>query len=183
MIPKTEFYFVRHGQTDHNISKEMEKKDHPAEIPLNATGRSQAQSIEPIIASLPIQTICCSPFRRAQETKEIITPRLSAPHREVPDLGECSSAIWKTMYTLGPQAPHSEEEPLFTFMQRVKRGLNHALSLAGPVLIVAHGGVHFAMCSLMNIAQHEWLTDNCVPIRFFVDKEGHWKAQKLKRQG
>ena len=72
MITKKEFYFVRHGQTDHNVMEGKDKGDHPADIPLNAVGRNQALLIEPTIALLPVQTICASPLKRVQETKERI---------------------------------------------------------------------------------------------------------------
>ena len=39
MILKKEFYFVRHGQTDYNISKDRKDLDHPFDITLNDTGR------------------------------------------------------------------------------------------------------------------------------------------------
>src|SRR3989338_1461541 len=105
MILKKEFYFVRHGQTDHNLLEGEEKGDHPADIPLNQTGRGQAATIEPMIALLPIQTICVSPMKRAQETKEIITARVEAPHYEVEGLGECSGKIWQEMGRLGMFSP------------------------------------------------------------------------------
>lgn len=57
MILKKEFYFVRHGQTDYNIAKHKKDLDHPIDIPLNDTGRTQAKLIEPLVAVLPIQTI------------------------------------------------------------------------------------------------------------------------------
>ena len=58
MIPKREFYFVRHGQTDYNASPLNLVIDHPSDLPINATGRLQAQNIEPIVAELPVKTIC-----------------------------------------------------------------------------------------------------------------------------
>ena len=70
MILRKEFYFIRHGQTDHNISEGKEKGDHHGDIPLNATGRNQAAAIEHMIALLPILTICTS---RSLKSKQILS--------------------------------------------------------------------------------------------------------------
>ncbi len=179
MILQKEFYFVRHGQTDYNILEGKNKGDHREDISLNQSGRNQAMSIEPIIASLSIQTVCSSPFKRAQETKEIVFSKLQGAHHEISDLGECSAQIWKEIVKLGMYCSLPEEGIARQFIDRVKRGINQALSLRGPALIVAHGGVHWAVCCLMGIEEHEWLVGNCVPVHFFLDPNGKWKARKL----
>ena len=105
MILQKEFYFVRHGQTDHNLLEGKHKGDHPGDIPLNATGRNQTKLIQPTISTLPIKTVCSSPLKRAQETTEIITSHLQVHHHENSDLGECSAQIWKEMVQLGMYSP------------------------------------------------------------------------------
>lgn len=180
MILKKEFYFIRHGQTDHNKLEGLNKGDHPRDIPLNETGREQAHAIEPLVATLPIRTVCSSPLRRAQETKEIVTAKLQADHYAIEDLGECKSLIWKEMSKLGMYSPLPSDGPARMFMDRVRNGINQALALPGPMLIVAHGGVHWALCCLMQIADYAWHTDNCVPIFFSIDKEGKWTAKKIE---
>lgn len=176
MILKKEFYFIRHGQTDFNVSDL--KLDHE-DVSLNATGLMQAKEIEPIIANLPIKTVCCSPLKRATETKEIISARLPAVHHKMPSLGECSAKIWNDMTRCGPNAYLNGNEHVKTFMQRVLVGVNESLSLEGPQLLVAHGGIHWAICCLMAIIGHDWVVDNCLPIHFFPDNNGQWKARKL----
>ena len=179
MIIKKEFYFVRHGQTDHNVLEGTEKGDHPKDISLNSVGKNQAVTIEPIIALLPIQTVCSSPMKRAQETKEIIAARLSAPHYEIGDLGECSGKIWKEMARLGMYSSFPTDGEVRLFMERVRDGINHALSLPGPSLIVAHGGVHWAACCLMGIENHEWAVSNCAVVHFSIGNHGKWIASRL----
>jgi probable phosphoglycerate mutase len=179
MIPKREFYFVRHGQTDHNISEGNLKKDHATDTPLNAKGKQQAVAIEPIVAVLPVKTVCVSKMKRAQETKEIITPRLQVPHFDFDDLGECSAAIWKEMIGMGMYCTPPKEGEAFLFMERIRRGLNQALSLPGPCLIVAHGGVHWAACCLLDIKHHEWNLENCGVVHFSVTENQGWVAKKL----
>ena len=58
MILHKEFYFVRHGQTDHNLLEGRDKGDHPDDISLNETGKNQAKFIHSIISTLPIKTVC-----------------------------------------------------------------------------------------------------------------------------
>jgi len=179
MIIKTEFYFIRHGQTDYNASDL--KIDHE-DISLNAVGFvgfKQAKEIEPIIANLPVKTICCSPLKRAKETKQIISARLPAAHHEMHSLGECSFKIWNDMTRCGPNAYLNGEEHVKSFIQKVRGGVNESLSLEGPQLLVAHGGIHWAICCLMAITEHDWVIDNCLPVHFFPDSNGHWKARKL----
>ncbi len=180
MIIKKEFYFVRHGQTDGNAAEI--KQDH-GDISLNATGREQARMIEPIIASLPVKTICYSPLKRAKETRELACASLTATHAEVINLSECNTQIWQEMTALGKHAKATSREPVYSFMQRVLKGINEALSCHGPVLIVAHGGIHWAACCLMEIDQHDWIIDNCIVTHFSIKEDGRWNARKLNELG
>ncbi|PJD95985.1 MAG: histidine phosphatase family protein [Parachlamydia sp.] len=179
MIFQKEFYFVRHGQTDHNILEGENKGDHPEDIPLNETGKNQAKLIEPLISSLQIKTVCSSPLKRVQETKAIITSNLQVDHYEIHDLRECSAQIWKEMSQAGMYSSLPNDGPARQFMNRVRNGVNQALALPGPSLIVAHGGIHWALCCLMGINEHEWAIHNCIPIYFSVRDDGKWIAQKL----
>lgn len=175
MIHKKEFYFIRHGQTDFNVSGLH--ADH-IDIPLNDTGRQQANNIEKIITTLPIKSICYSPLSRAKETKNILCAKIMADEYEIHDLTECSGNVWMTMTALGKSARLFAKDVVQEFFHQVQRGINQALSQEGPVLIVAHGGVHWAMCCLMDV-EHEWAIDNCIPVHFSYDNKGAWKARKL----
>jgi uncharacterized phosphatase len=174
-----EFYFVRHGQTDHNLLEGTEKGDHTGDIPLNSTGREQAIQIEPIVSRLPIQTICASPMKRAQETRDIISARLSVPHYEFSEFTECSAAIWKELVQIGMHTSIPVNGEAGQFIGRVQKGIDRVLILTSPVLIVAHGGIHWAICSLLHIQSHHWAIENCGVVHFFVDEKGQWLAQKL----
>lgn len=176
MIVRKEFYFVRHGQTDYNISGC--KVDHE-DVSLNATGFRQAQELESIIATLPIKSVCCSPLKRAKETKETIALRLQADHYEMPDLGECTMQVWNDMTNLGMRAYQSHYPHVKSFIQKALNGINEALSYQGPTLIVAHGGIHWAICCLMDISDHDWVIDNCLPVHFFIGNNDQWKAKKI----
>lgn len=170
MIIKKDFYFLRHGETDLNAGLILH--DH-IEITLNANGRNQAHALQPIISTLPIQTICVSPFRRALETAEIVSHRLSCPFVVIDELSECTDVIWRKM--IGSQSC----ETVHSFVQQVVTGINKALTHEGPVLIVAHGGVHWAMCHHMDIQEHHKVIGNCVPVYFSVSEEAEWRANCL----
>ena len=61
-------YLVRHGQTDWNTEMRAQgRKD----IPLNATGRAQAEELRDKIKDLEFDAVYASPLKRAAETAEI----------------------------------------------------------------------------------------------------------------
>ena len=176
MIHRKEFYFVRHGQTDYNTA--IISTDHH-DIPLNAHGKNQALAIEPLIASLPIQTVCYSPMRRAKETKEIVARNLKAENIEIPKLAECTLSVWLEMTSLKGDLLTEASNDLRDFIHQVQDGVNQALLSKGPILIVAHGGVHYALSSLLNV-EHQKAIDHCVPVHFTYNPNAKWKATILK---
>ena len=62
-------YFVRHGQTDYNLKKIAQGR---LDIPLNATGISQAEQMSENLKNTKIDIIYSSPLSRAYKTAEII---------------------------------------------------------------------------------------------------------------
>lgn len=62
-------YFVRHGQSDDNITPIFQSPDSP----LNEKGRKQAKLIAERISELPFNALIASPFERAKQTAEIIS--------------------------------------------------------------------------------------------------------------
>jgi broad specificity phosphatase PhoE len=58
-------YFIRHGQTQHNADGlALGRRD----VPLNETGRAQAQTLARRLAGAPIEAVYASPLGRALET-------------------------------------------------------------------------------------------------------------------
>ncbi len=170
MINKKNFYFLRHGETELNSKNVIYDE---TDVPLNEMGRIQANLIKPIITQLPIRTICVSPLRRARETAEIAAGHLSCEVIVVDELRECNGHEWVNMIESKPC------ENVQAFMQRVVIGVNYALSYQGPVLIVAHGGVHWALCHQINIQGHQKRIGNCIPVNFYVSEQNEWKANSL----
>jgi 2,3-bisphosphoglycerate-dependent phosphoglycerate mutase len=75
MLPRS-FYFLRHGETDWN--KDGKIQGH-TDIPLNETGRNQAEQVVSVLARTPIHRIVASTLSRAYETASIINAALQKP--------------------------------------------------------------------------------------------------------
>lgn len=171
MITKKEFYFIRHGQTNGNLPEFLGKDF--GDLSLNEKGVEEARMIAPKVSSLPIKTICHSPLQRVKETRDICCAGLSAAHHEIHHLSECSADIWQKMTTY----MHADEG-VAAFMERVLLGVNQALAQEGPVLIIAHGGVYWALCSFLGV-DHHWVIGHCLPVHFSVSVTGDWIARCL----
>lgn len=63
-------YIARHGQTDWNI---QHKAQGHSDIPLNATGRAQAEELRDNIKDIQFTAVYASPLKRAAETAQIAT--------------------------------------------------------------------------------------------------------------
>lgn len=61
-------YLARHGQTDWNVQHKAQGR---TDIPLNATGRAQAEELRNKIKDLEFDAVYASPLKRAAETAEI----------------------------------------------------------------------------------------------------------------
>lgn len=64
-----ELYITRHGQTDGNVNKIM---DGIRDIPLNETGKLQAEKARDELKDVEFDLIICSPLTRTRQTMEII---------------------------------------------------------------------------------------------------------------
>lgn len=171
-----EFYFLRHGLVDYGPEF---LTDATPDVPLNSEGRKQASLVKPVIETLPIRTICVSPLIRAQQTMNIVAENLQCPIVVLEELRECSGRIWQTMSALDEsRTPEQVEAAVSAFMNRVVTGIQKALTFTGPVLIVAHGGVHFAFCHQLAVEHPAKRINHCVPVHFTCDAN-RWKAKVL----
>lgn len=153
MIPSQNFYFLRHGETDWNAQRRCQGQ---ADIPLNDFGKWQAQSACRLIKGLVFTSLFVSPLSRAQETAKILVQQYPVPIQTVPDLAEMNLGLdegaihgpWLDAWRRGEYHP-SKGERMQEFVSRCKRGLTKALNHPGPILIVAHGGVFWAVETLI----------------------------------
>ncbi len=148
-LTRTPFYFLRHGQTDWNLENRAQGQ---TDVPLNDVGLLQARSACAIVEPLQIQTICSSPLSRALATAQIIGDSIAKPVQILDDLAECSWGIqegqtkstWYSDWKNERKTP-TGAEVYSEFLIRALAGINKALENTGPVLIVAHGGVYWAI--------------------------------------
>ena len=148
-LTRRPFYFMRHGETDWNRLRVMQGH---VDRPLTEVGLAQAAQVAPFVAKEPIVTICHSPLIRAHRTAEILNEGLKRQMVPLHNLRECSIGIhegapsrveWRQPWLDGGEIEGGER--LLDFLARAVRGINEALEHPGPVLVVAHGGIFWAI--------------------------------------
>lgn len=71
-----EIYVVRHGETDYNVKKVFQGQ---TDIPLNETGKKQAQETASKFKNINVDMILVSPLQRALQTAEPISQITGVP--------------------------------------------------------------------------------------------------------
>ena len=185
-IPLVSFVFIRHGQTDYNL-KEMWQGW--ADIPLNETGHAQARSAVSILSGKSISRIVSSPLIRAHKTAEIINEHLNVPLLIVEGLKERSLGVLEgTVKTSNKdssviamfKAPIEKGEHPDEFKARIANALHEILDPDHTTLIVAHGGVYWAIMEM--IGSKEQRSHNCIPYLFIPpkDNQSSWTVHPLE---
>lgn len=177
-LPPRSFYFIRHGQTDWNLRNLIMGQ---MDIPLNKYGVQQAQHAAEKLQNITIRAIVTSPLLRAHQTASIIAEKLQLPMIVHADLKEAhfgqqegrqkNDDFWYDRWKNGECHGGESYE---TFNTRIVRGMHEILSShAGPVLIVAHGGLYMTIREMLqahhdisncSIVYHEPTTVNDSPI-------------------
>jgi uncharacterized phosphatase len=174
MIFKNEFFFLRHGETDFNAKKILPKEN--IDISLNQKGLQQAKDVRSLLGGVSFKTICHSPMKRVKETMELASAGYDMTKIEIEELRECSYETWLEMTTLEVSQQRSTE--VSDFFNRSLKGINRALEHPGPVLVIAHGGIHWALCFQLKIIGHPWDIDNCQLVHFKPVENG-WKTRVI----
>ncbi len=157
-----ELTVVRHGETDWNKQKKIQGGDD--NIPLNETGRKQAQELAKKMKKEKYDVIVTSDLERAVETADILAREFGLPQAEKweilreRDLGEWSGKNRdETHASLGTQqddvnvsfhyATPKDGESLSRFLQRIEKAHEELLKhyKGKRVLLVAHRGVMQAL--------------------------------------
>ena len=91
---KVKLYFVRHGETDWNLESKIQGRN---DIPLNATGISQAEQLAMTLkmSEYDIKAIYSSRQKRALVTAEIVGKALGIPPVVKDGLQEMSLGSWE----------------------------------------------------------------------------------------
>jgi broad specificity phosphatase PhoE len=166
MLTLSPFYYLRHGETDWNVDGRMQGH---TDVPLNANGLAQAARARDQLAGLNFATICTSPLSRARRTAEIVNEKHGRELVIIDALAECSfgpyegqkAGAWYGTWLAG-ETPDGVE-PRLAFLRRAIDGINAALTHPGPVLIVAHGGVYWAIQEYAKLEKRSLA--NCHPLR------------------
>ncbi len=160
------FFFLRHGETDWNRIGLVQGQ---VNMPLNGTGVAQALAARETLRDQKIGTICTSPLDRASLTADIVAAGLHVPVKEIAGLKECRfgereghpKGEWYEAWRNG-DTPRGAER-FSHFMERALDAINEALESPGPVLIVAHGGIYWAIERFAGLARRERIP-NGVPL-------------------
>lgn len=183
--------FVRHGETDWNRAQRFQGQ---SDIPLNATGRAQAQEIGRRLAKEEIDAIYASDLSRAWDTASVIANLHGIEPTPEPALREGSFGQWEGLtyneiQQRDPEAVQAWHEDLSTFtppggetiQQLSERAVAAYQQIESKhqdqtVLLVAHGGsLQMLICSLLGLsAKSFWQfnLDHCSLSKIMVYEAG-----------
>jgi 2,3-bisphosphoglycerate-dependent phosphoglycerate mutase len=151
---RTRLCIVRHGETDWNTERRIQGQ---IDIPLNDTGRRQAQATAQGLVGLDFAAIYSSDLQRARDTAAAAAAVLGLPVQPEPGLRERHYGDFQGLSQAEIRARADYEryigrdtsfafgggESLAIFAERIKDTLNRlAQQHAGEsILVFAHGGV------------------------------------------
>jgi broad specificity phosphatase PhoE len=148
MLIRRPFWFLRHGQTDWNRSGKCQGR---CDVPLSMQGEAEAQAAALHLKQLGIDAVCTSPLQRARRTADIIGQALHVPVTDVSGLEEIDVGPYEGVADYSWITAWREDrlvagiEPFPEVRERVAGAVNRALATGSHVLIVAHGGVFWAL--------------------------------------
>jgi 2,3-bisphosphoglycerate-dependent phosphoglycerate mutase len=144
-------YLARHGETDWNAQRRLQGW---IDIPLNATGRQQAEELEAKLRNIELDAIYCSALQRAIETARILNRK---PVISIKELNEQSLGKFEGLQLedealaefqkrrLNPEDSLDGGESRSQHVSRVRPALDkiaHSHSENSQVLIIGHGGTN-----------------------------------------
>ena len=173
---------MRHGQTDWNLKGWFQGS---TDIPLNSTGEKQAKEGASKIRQINVSKIFTSNLKRSIDTAKILCRESGLKMNLIQDprFNECASER-AARYVFEKEGlkhlpsleymDRSDETP-DQFIQRVREGLIHTMNVSQDEtpLIVGHGGVHTAICEILNVQAQK--TSNCELV-FFECRSGVFVA-------
>ncbi len=147
-------YLARHGQTAYNKEGRFQGQ---LQVPLDETGREQAQELAQRAAEHEFAALWCSPLLRARETADAVARRIGLEPREDARLMETDAGEWtdRTFQEIHAEAPEEFAkfiggDPFFAFPGgesfaqqgvRVAAAIYDVRRAEAPALVVCHGGV------------------------------------------
>lgn len=155
-------FLVRHGQTEWNATGRLQGS---ADIPLDATGRSQAQTAAHALATRvhTPATVIASPLERARDTATVIARTLGVTPTEDPRLAERSFGIWEGTTEAERESDNAVElerwrggaepriagyETQSVLVARMRAAVDHHVASSdGDLVVVSHGSAIRAVMS------------------------------------
>lgn len=147
-------YLARHGQTAYNVERRFQGQ---LEVPLDDTGRAQAEELAQRAARHDFVALWSSPLLRARETAEAISQRIGIQIETDPRLMETDAGDWtdRTFAEIEAETPElfagfASGDPNFAFpggesfaaqSQRIEAALLEIERGPTPALVVCHGVV------------------------------------------
>ncbi|MEM9628548.1 MAG: histidine phosphatase family protein [Pseudomonadota bacterium] len=174
------FYFLRHGQTDHNRLRICQGH---TDTPLNASGMAQAEEAAGVLATVRPLSMTASDLTRVRQTAKPVAERLGLDIVIDPDLRERAFGIFEDRPIEGQLWSFDDPsvESIEDFVDRSLRGFKGALT-ANDTLVVTHGGLRRVLAGALGLALPYWTGHNALPLRFTHEASG-WKAEALTRAG
>jgi broad specificity phosphatase PhoE len=185
MLTKKSFYFVRHGETDHN--RQGLCAGGKVDTSLNETGKQQALLLGETILlrqklnNLSFGRVVSSPMKRAMETARLalnVEPQIEHDLREW-ELGELEekpvAQFLEYIAQLPRETPLRGGESWAFFCQRIATAMNRVLEVSERPLIVAHGGVHWALLKMLELPTRR--IENTELVYFCYD-QGGWRIER-----
>ena len=172
--PRVPFVFLRHGETDWNRDGRLQGR---RDLPLNRVGRAQASRVSLLLRDFLFCAVFHSPLERAEETARLAAGARAVPFHSVAALAECSFGElegqvagqvrpgWRSAWMAGQSLPGAETYADFLSRAESALGavLRHSSGASAPPLIVAHGGVYWALQRALDTGFDGDLP-NCVPV-------------------
>ena len=174
------FYFLRHGQTDHNRRRICQGH---TDTPLNASGIAQAEEAARILAAARPHSMTASDLTRVRQTAKPVAEQLGLEVVINPDLRERAFGIFEDRPIEGQlwSFDHPSVESIEDFVDRSLQGFKASLT-ADETLVVTHGGLRRVLAGALGLELPYWSGHNALPIRFTREASG-WQAEALTAAG
>ena len=174
------FYFLRHGQTDHNRQRICQGH---TDVALNSTGVAQAEESAAILVDTKPAAIVASDLLRVRQTARPIAEKLDLKIVIDANLRERAFGIFEDQTIEGQlwSFDHPSVECIEDFVDRSLLGFRAALT-ADDTLVVTHGGLRRVLAGALGLELPNWSGHNALPLRFTNETSG-WSAQALTKAG
>jgi len=150
----TTIRLIRHGETNWNKEGRIQGK---TDIPLNETGRIQAEECAASLKHSEWDIIISSPLKRAKQTAEIINKNLHLPIMEMSafaerNYGDAEGMHFQERDKLFPNREYPNQESRASLTARVMDGIQtiHETYPHKKVLLISHGGAINAILAVLS---------------------------------